>query len=203
MPHNMDPQAAKYTNSPLPESRAKFDDVPGLTPREKLQNLHARLRASADAGPSQTASASVTPSSAGDIDPTPPASIPETLLPLSVRVHEDHHGHHLAEPEIQETPADTIVSPALLYSEQSGEVRTIQPSALFGQPEKSAPSSLQLGPSEFALTLPMDSRIKDEYERAIAEQSRSIRQLLTGFNVEGTLISEAEVSEYRRTHRRK
>lgn len=190
----MDQQTARYTDSPVPESRARFDDVPGLTPREKLQNLHARLRASANAGPAQTVSASVTPSSAGDIDPTPPASIPETLLPLSVRVHEDHHDHHLAEHEIQETPDDAVVSPVLLYSEQPGGVQTIQPSALFEQRESSAPSSLQLGPSEFALTLPMDSRIKDEYERAIAEQSHSVRQLLTGFNLlEGTVISEAEV----------
>jgi hypothetical protein len=113
---------------------------------------------------------------------------------LSVRVHEEHV-HHSASAELQETPADVIVSPTLLYPEQRG-VQTIQPSALFDQVESSPSGSLQLGPSEFAMTLPMDSRVKDEYERALAEQSRSIRHLLSGFNAaEATVVSEAEVRD--------
>lgn len=182
----MDNQPLDNKPSPVPESLRKYDNIPGATPREKLRNAHAQLRASANAGPFQTVSASVTPSSAGDIEPAPPASIPETALPLSVRVDKEPVPHD-ASVEVHQPPADTTVSLPLLYPEQPG-AQTIQPSALtFDQSESYPPGSLRLGPSEFAITMPMDSRVKDHYERALAQQMRTIQRFLSGF-------SDAEVS---------
>ncbi|KKA19623.1 hypothetical protein T310_6406 [Rasamsonia emersonii CBS 393.64] len=185
----MDNQPLNNKPSPVPESLRKYDSIPGATPREKLRNAHAQLRASANAGPFRTVSASATPSSAGDIEPAPPASIPEAALPLSVRVDKEPVPHD-ASVEVHQPPADTTVSPPLLYAEQP-DVQTIQPSALtFDQTESYPPGSLRLGPSEFAITMPMDSRVKDHYERALAQQMRTIQRFLSGFtDAEDQIIS--------------
>jgi hypothetical protein len=81
----------------------------------------------------------------------------------------------------------------LLFPEQAG-VQTIQPSAIFDKAENVVPGSLKLGPSEFAITLPMDSRSKDEYERALVEHLHSTRLLLGGFkSTEEAIVSDTEV----------
>lgn len=180
------------TSSPGPDALGKFDDVPGSTPRERLQNAHARLRASASALPNPIVSTSATPSSAGDIDPAPASSMPETALPLSVRVHESHI-HQPGQAEEHSAAADIVVPPSLIFPEQAG-IQTIQPSAIFDKAENVAPGSLNLGPSEFAISLPMDSRSKDEYELALADHSHSTRLLLGGFkSAEEAIVSDTEV----------
>ncbi|KAL1970789.1 hypothetical protein VTN77DRAFT_2623 [Rasamsonia byssochlamydoides] len=191
----MDNQPPNNKPSPVPESLGKFDNIPGATPREKLRNAHAQLRASLNAGPFQTVSASATPSSAGDIEPSPAAPLPETALPLSVRVDKEPIPPDLSV-GVHQPPADTTVSPPLLYAEQP-DVQTIQPSALtFDQSESYPPGSLRLGPSEFAITLPMDSRVKDDYVKALAQQARTIEQFLSGFkSAEGVPMTDAEQAQ--------
>jgi hypothetical protein len=191
----MDNQLSNTNPSAKPEPLGKYDAIPGATPREKLRHAHAQLLALANSGP-QTVSASDTPSSAGDIDSAPPSSIPETTLPLSVRVDKEPVPH--APVEVSQPLVDTSASPTLLYAEQPG-VQTIQPSALtVNQSEIFLSGSLRLGPSEFAITLPMDSRVKDHYERALTDQARIIRQFLTGFkSAEGVPVTDTEVSRAR------
>ena len=56
-------------------------------------------------------------------------------------------------------------------------MQTIQPSELtVTNVDEDLPGSIRLGPSEFAVTLPMDSRVKDYYERVLAEATTSIRE---------------------------
>ncbi|KAH8702136.1 class II histone deacetylase complex subunits 2 and 3-domain-containing protein [Talaromyces proteolyticus] len=187
----MDSRLAQ-THSPSPDALGRYDDIPGATPRERVQNAHARLRATASATSNPMISASATPSSAGDIDPAPVAPIPETTAPLSVRTHEDHVKRPAPVTEDHEAAADIVVPPALLFPEQP-EVQTIQPSAIFDEAETVVPGSLKLGPSEFAISLPMDSRSKDEYERAFAEHSHSVKVLLAGFkSTDGDIVPDIE-----------
>lgn len=74
-------------------------------------------------------------------------------------------------------------------------LQTIHPSALTvtGMDDEVAPGSVHLGPSEFAVTLPMDSRVKDDYERVLSDAATSIRQFFDSFQ-SNTQISEPEVS---------
>lgn len=62
----------------------KYSHIEGSTPREKMRNAYAQLRAKSSSAFSQNIEPSATPSSAGDIEPSAPLSIPETA-PLSVR----------------------------------------------------------------------------------------------------------------------
>jgi hypothetical protein len=60
--------------------------------------------------------------------------------------------------------------------------------------EEIIPGSVYLGPSEFAVTLPMDSRVKDDYERVLADAATSIRRFFVGFQSDSQ-IPAAEVSK--------
>lgn len=73
-------------------------------------------------------------------------------------------------------------------------LQTIHPSALTvaGMDDEVAPGSVHLGPSEFAVTLPMDSRVKDDYERVLSDAAASIRQFFESFQ-SNNQVSEPEV----------
>lgn len=177
------------------ESAGRFNDITGSTPKEKLQNAYARLSSISKAVSTPIAGDSVTPSSAGDIEPAVPVSMPQTTLPLSTRAPE--HPVDIATPVVEQgTVADVVVvSPALLFPEQAG-VQTIQPSAIFEKTEHVLPGSLRLGPSEFAVTMPMDSIGKDNYERALAEHSESVKLLLSGFkSTDGNVLTVIEQAQ--------
>ncbi|GAT27763.1 HDA1 complex subunit [Aspergillus luchuensis] len=152
----------------LSDTMEKYSQFEGSTPREKLRNAYAQLRAKANPGPESSA----TPSSAGDIEPSVPISVPETTAPLSVRV--DKEPTH---PKDVEVDQDTTIPP--VEPLEMGPPQTIQPSALSMHfAEEPTPGSVHLGPSEFAVPLPMDSRVKDDYERVLTSESQSIRDFL-------------------------
>ncbi|PWY86435.1 hypothetical protein BO94DRAFT_517533 [Aspergillus sclerotioniger CBS 115572] len=163
----------KKTVPSLSETMDKYSHFEGSTPREKLRNAYAQLRVKANPGPD----ASGTPSSAEDIEPSAPVSLPETAPPLSVRVDKEPT-HHT---DTEANPATTMptVEPVEMGLPEHSHVQTIQPSALsVNYTEESTPGSVHLGPSEFAVPLPMDSRIKDDYERVLTSESQSIRDFL-------------------------
>ncbi|PYI12238.1 HDA1 complex subunit [Aspergillus sclerotiicarbonarius CBS 121057] len=156
----------------LSETMEKYSHIEGSTPREKLRNAYAQLRAKTNPGPDTSA----TPSSAGDIEPSAPVSLPETAAPLSVRV--DKEPTHHTDSEANPTPTMPTVEPVEMGPPQH-DVQTIHPSALsVNYAEEPTPGSVHLGPSEFAVPLPMDSRIKDDYERVLTSESQSIRDFL-------------------------
>jgi len=138
-------------------------------------NLWAQPRARRYPGISQTVSASGTPSSAGDIEAAAPVSVPEITVPLSVRPDEDSVTHsHTA---IHHLHPEPLLPPSELLHADSTTMQTIQPSELtVTNVDEDLPGSIRLGPSEFAVTLPMDSRVKDYYERVLAEATTSIRE---------------------------
>lgn len=174
--------------SDIPE---RYHHVPGSTPREKLKNMYSQLQASFPR-PLQSASASATPSSAGDIEPAA-ASVPETTSPLSIRVDKEP-ASHAAPVDIHDQPGQEYTGAALSEYHEGPLMQTIQPSDLtVGPAEEAPPGSVQLGPSEFAMTLSMDSRVKDEYERILTNESHVIKNFHSLFTPEAT-IGDNEVS---------
>ncbi|PYH78516.1 hypothetical protein BO82DRAFT_405168 [Aspergillus uvarum CBS 121591] len=173
----------------LAETMEKYSQFEGSTPREKLRNAYAQLRAQSTVPPEPSA----TPSSvgeAGDIEPSPVA-LPETAAPLSVRIdkpsaiHPEHHSPVEPPPVIPSPPLEPAhMDPAQLHDIQHDmqhDVQTIQPHALsVDHTEESIPGSVLLGPSEFAISLPMDSRVKDDYEKVLTDESDSIQEFING-----------------------
>ncbi|KAE8355772.1 class II histone deacetylase complex subunits 2 and 3-domain-containing protein [Aspergillus coremiiformis] len=150
----------------------RYSQYEGATPREKLKNAHAQLNAKTNS--LQGADVSVTPSSMGDIEPTAPVSAPETTVPLSVRVDKEPTVHHNEPEPLEEMP------------QRQQSIQTIQPSALtVTHTEEVPPGAVHLGPSEFAIPLPMDSRVKDDYERVLMNETQGIRDFLRGPNSPG------------------
>ena len=163
----------------------KYKDYPGSTPREKLRNAHARLRelqenkgaTRASTGPSES---SHLPSSieapqtlVGGIEK---ADVhPEQLRPP---VEPSAHQVEVSHPELDEHP-----------------VQTIEPSVLAVHDAEPRAGSVQLGPSEFAISLPMDSRVKDDYEQILRHEARRIRDFLNGFSHDAN-ITETEVRQH-------
>lgn len=183
------------TSRQVSESAGRFNDITGSTPKEKLQNAYARLNSISKGVSTPVAGDSATPSSAGDIESAVPVSMPQTTLPLSTRVPE--HPVDIAAPVMEQGNVGdvVVVSPDLLYSEQAG-VQTIQPSAIFEKTDHVLPGSLRLGPSEYAVTMPMDSIGKDNYERALAEHSESVKLLLSGFkSADGNVLPMTEEAQ--------
>ncbi|KAG2415864.1 hypothetical protein HFD88_007056 [Aspergillus terreus] len=166
----MDGQNQQKQQPPLADTLERYNQFEGSTPREKIRNAYAQFqtRAASVAPPNEP---SATPSSTGDIEPSVPVPIPETAAPLSVRVDRDTT-HPTAHPEIVvqgEAPGEAL----------QGDVQTIQPSALsFAHTEQPSPGSAHLGPAEFCVPLPMDSRVKDDYERVLTNESHTIRDFL-------------------------
>jgi hypothetical protein len=132
-----------------------------------------------------------TPSSLGDIEATVPTSIPETIAPLSVRSDTDSVSHsHTA---IHHVHSGSLLQPHLT-SDASASMQTIQPSALTVESaEEAPPGSVRLGPSEFAVTLPMDSRVKDDYDRVLTDSAAVTREFLASLTPAGQ-ASDSQVS---------
>ncbi|KAJ5775153.1 uncharacterized protein N7511_000164 [Penicillium nucicola] len=161
------------------DNKSPLGELPGSTPRERIRNAWAQLNAPPQFGETQMASGIDTPSSVGDIEASIPVSVPEATAPLSVRAETDpfshtavHHAH------------SSLLPPSELAHSQLGQpsMQTIHPSALTATGmEEVVPGSVYLGPSEFAVTLPMDSRVKDDYERVLADAASSIRRFFVGF----------------------
>ncbi|RAH73758.1 uncharacterized protein BO66DRAFT_435234 [Aspergillus aculeatinus CBS 121060] len=177
----------------LAETMEKYSQFEGSTPREKLRNAYAQLRAQSAVPPEPSA----TPSSvgeAGDIEPSPVA-LPESAAPLSVRIdkpsalHPEHHSPVEPPPVIPSPPLEPAhMDPTQLHDihhdvhhDVQHDVQTIQPHALsVDHTGESIPGSVLLGPSEFAISLPMDSRVKDDYERVLTSESDSIQEFING-----------------------
>lgn len=173
---------------PKPDVLEKYSHIPGSTSREKVRNMYAQLQANFPARPLQSISASATPSSAGDIEPAA-VSAPGTTSPLSIRVDKEPTSH-AAPAEIHEPPAQEYVETTFNEYHEPPVMQTIQPSDLtVGPAEEAPPGSVQLGPSEFAMTLPMDSRVKDEYERILTDESHVIRNFHSLFTSESSSAS--------------
>lgn len=165
------------------EIMEKYRDVPGSTPTEKLRNSHAEMRARIldsfgtirasarlSESPIRASSAEITQSLGGaDKAPAPPSQMNPVPEPLS-------HPAELPSPKHEEGP-----------------VQTIQPSALTVTYTEPPPGSVQLGPSEYAISLPMDSRVKDDYESVLGHEARTIVDFLSGFDPHSKL-PEDEVS---------
>lgn len=155
----------------------RYSQFGGSTPRERMKNAYAQLTARLSTPAFQSNDASATPSSAGDIEPSAPAHVPETAAPLSVRVDREHDSHPRT--DALSAVLAPSVEQSVLESSPQHDVQTIQPSALtVNDTEDVPPGSVHLGPSEFAVTLPMDSRVKDDYERILTGESQSIREFL-------------------------
>ncbi|KAJ5947591.1 Histone deacetylase complex subunit 2/3 [Penicillium verhagenii] len=117
-----------------------------------------------------------TPSSAEDVEAAPRPSYPETTIPLSVRNETDSVAHtHTA---VHHEHAGALLQSSDLSHGQIG-LQTIQPSALtVGDDVLTPPGSVRLGPAEFAVALPMDSRVKDDYEKVLTKGASTIDDFL-------------------------
>jgi hypothetical protein len=192
----MEDKEPKPSDSSLSDAPVdRYSQLPGSTPTEKIRNAWARLGEENQSELSQTANTVETPSSVGDIEASIPVSVPETTAPLSVRPDTDSYSHsHTA---VHHGHSEPLLPPSELahgghMSQPS--LQTIHPSALTvtGMEDEVVPGSVHLGPSEFAVTLPMDSRVKDDYERVLSDAATSIRQFFDSFQ-SNTQISEPEV----------
>ncbi|KAJ6110405.1 hypothetical protein N7486_002640 [Penicillium sp. IBT 16267x] len=127
--------------------------------------------------PASSAPASDTPSSVGDIEAAVPPSFPETAVPLSVRAGKENMAHsHTA---VHHAHEESLLQSTHLAHGETG-INTIQPSALIvGDAEVTQPGAVRLGPAEFAITLPMDSRVKDDYERVLTDGASTMQEFLT------------------------
>lgn len=170
--NTMEGQSQSPRATPTGNVMDKYSHIEGATPREKMRNAYAQLQAKSSLF-SQNPEPSETPSSAGDIDSSAPLSVPETA-PLSVR-HEKEPAH-TAQSNIRPAPAASFEPPTQM---EHPTVQTIQPSALtFSPAQDISPGSAHLGPSEFAIPLPMDSRVKDDYERVLADGAQVIKDFV-------------------------
>lgn len=186
----MDGQSESPRATPVGSVMDKYSHIEGATPREKMRNAYAQLQAKSSLF-SQNQEPSATPSSAGDIDSSAPLSVPETA-PLSVRT-EKEHAPHPALPDMGPMPAAPFEPPTQMEHQQPS-VQTIQPSALtFSHAQEASPGSVYLGPSEFAIPLPMDSRVKDDYERVLADWAEVIREFVRASGPDSN-VAENEVS---------
>lgn len=166
--------------------------------------------------PLQSVSGSATPSAAGDIEPTTAPVHPTTASPLSVRVEKEPRG---AGP--QQTPPVPFVAPQALHYDvkhdtpvvpqltKEAELGLTEPGdldvptvhleeaeATADQPSSPTPliKGLELGPFEFAVPLPMDSRVKDDYDRTLDSEGRTIPKFLEMSDQEA--LSEPQVCFY-------
>lgn len=185
------------------EAMDKWKHIPGETGREKLRNAMAGMRARYPSTFGEVPlSESVTPSSAGDIDPVPSGMIPDGAAPLSVRAEKKtpeqppHNETNLsAVPVVQQPSSETSPAPQALSTEPL-TLQTIEPSALTITESKVLPTgSVRLGPLEFAIPLPMDSRIKDNYEKVLCEYATAIRIVLQNQDGDATADEYVSLSE--------
>lgn len=132
-----------------------------------------------------------TPSSVGDIEAAAPVSIPETAAPLSVRAGSDTVAHsHTA---VHHAHSEPLLQSSHMAHPDRSSMQTIHPSALTVENAEERPlGSVHLGPNEFAVTLPMDSRVKDDYERVLTSGTSTMRSFLASFDPD-MQISDHEV----------
>ncbi|KAJ5146425.1 uncharacterized protein N7515_000989 [Penicillium bovifimosum] len=166
-------------------SREQYGDLSTPASKEKMHNTWGQL--------SVEAHAVETPSSMDDIEASVPPPVPETTAPLSVRADPDLFAHpHIA---VHHGHSEPLLPPSeLAHADQGGQpsFQTIHPGALtVTGTEEVTPGAVNLGPSEFAITLPMDSRVKDDYERVITDAATCIRQFFDSFQP-SSQISELE-----------
>lgn len=122
-----------------------------------------------------------TPSSFGDIDAAVPVSIPETAAPLSVRAENDTVIH--AHTAVHHAHSEPLLQPSHIVPAGQSSMQTIQPSALVVEnAEADSLGRIRLGPNEFAVILPMDSRVKDDYERILTSGASSMRSFLASLD---------------------
>lgn len=132
-----------------------------------------------------------TPSSFGDIDAAVPVSIPEIAAPLSVRADNDTVAH--AHTAVHHAHSEPLLQPPHIGLADQSSMQTIQPSALVVEnADVNSFGRIRLGPNEFAVTLPMDSRVKDAYERVLTSGASSMRSFLASFDP-SRQISDHEV----------
>ncbi len=186
----MDDQIQRDEGGSLAQAMEKYSHVEGSTPREKIMNLHARFREKSTFESMQN-DPSATPSSVGDIEASEPPSIPETVAPLSVRVDKEPSHADI----IKELVPETSLDEAEPQEHEHDNIQTIHPSALsISHTEEKPPGSLHLGVSEFAVPLPMDSRVKDDYEQILLTDSENALGLIGADRPQGAEASEVKLS---------
>lgn len=105
---------------------------------------------------------------------------------------------HVTHPT-QSVTAEPFVPPTQVEHPQQPAVQTIQPSALtFSHVQEASPGSVHLGQSEFAIPLPMDSRVKDDYERVLANGAQTTREFIQ-ISDPSSNGAESEVSDFSHT----
>ncbi|KAL5047373.1 hypothetical protein BDW71DRAFT_42401 [Aspergillus fruticulosus] len=175
-PATMDDRSQKKQRSSLAETLEKYSHIEGSTPREKVMSLYDKMRDKSTVETLQN-EASATPSSPGDIEASEPPPAPVAVAPLSVRVDKDSSHPDPIKDLVPETSLDETEHPTHI----SETIQTIQPIALtINHTDDKAPGSIQLGPSEFAVPLPMDSRVKDDYERVLQESKDVLEIIFSG-----------------------
>lgn len=176
------------------KDRARKHPAGSINENMDQHNSWAQPRPPRFPGISQTLSASATPSSVGDIEASVPVSVPDATAPLSVRHDKDTVTHtHTAVHHVHPEP---LIRPSELLHADPSAMQTIQPSELtVTNVEENLPGSIRLGPSEFAVSLPMDSRVKDYYERVLADAATSIREFFSGVD-DNSGLAAAEVRPY-------
>lgn len=171
----------------------KYSHIEGSTPREKMRNAHAQLRAKSTSLFSPNPEPSATPSSAGDIEASAPISSIPVTAPLSVR-SEKEPAPHPAQARTSPSASQPFEPPTQMEHPQQPAVQTIQPSALtFTHAQEVPPGSVHLGPSEFAISLPMDSRVKDDYDRILGDGAQIIKEFVRVSDLSSN-VAEIEVS---------
>lgn len=83
------------------------------------------------------------------------------------------------------SPEHHIEAPTAFVAPQELHISDVQESTepneqtLLGLDESINRGGVSLGPSEFAIPLPMDARVKDDYETTINNESKHIRKFMT------------------------
>lgn len=157
-------------------------NTPGATLRERLQFMRARSRANAKPLRSSI-SDSATPSSAGDIEPTLPSPTPQGPSTLSVRVDRQPHHHTTMIESLVEHQNDApaaFVTPQEIHISGIATEEPAEPDeqTVLDIDETIHRAGVQLGPLEFAIPMPMDARVKDDYETTVNNESTHIRKFV-------------------------
>lgn len=161
----------------------KYSSFPGSTQAEKMENARAQMREKIEQS-RKMLRASARPSGS-------PAPAPSTEMAHSLGSAGDREHAPPQTKPVSESPSYQSEMPSPKYEEEP--MQTIQPSALTVSHTEPPPGSVQLGLSEFAIPLPMDSRVKSDYEEILKHESRSIREFMSAFGLSSGL-SEPEVS---------
>ncbi|KAG5305250.1 hypothetical protein I7I50_05585 [Histoplasma capsulatum G186AR] len=212
--------ASRETPKPLITMEEARRNNPGTNFREKMRFIRAHERSLI--GEQQSVSTSVTPSSAGDIEPSQPAPARDGVSPLNIRVDKEPQTHPPHVMAAAESPSTFIAPQALHYDVEnpatvaeflSGSQPTlageagfpevsaetiVEPEAGFGPTAASIekvtePVGIKLGPMEFAIPLSMDSRVKDDYDVTLSAESKTIEKFLRESSSLGENMSSSDL----------